>query len=223
MHLANSLIVSGMAETVLLAAATSASSYGACYFEPGITKERKQRLLVRDRLNASIFGDGAGALVLHKTSSLAKGILTTYWGATGIDNPVIFEGGGSRYPATVKTVVAGMHFFNVNVHSVKNSGIMLFEKTIQRILKQANLSITDIDYFVFHQVNYKLLQLLARRLNIPWEKVSVHVDRYGNLDTATLAVGFHEAKQENKILPGNLVLFAAIGAGWQYGAAIVRV
>lgn len=72
------------------------------------------------------------------------------------------------------------------------------------------------------RVNLRLLDRMTKSLGIPWAKVVVHVDRYGNLDTATLPVAYHEARVAGRIRTGDLVLFAAIGAGWQYGAAIVR-
>jgi len=224
MNLANSLIVSSKAKTVLLVASISTSAYAASYYEPTITPERKKQLMVRDRINASIFGDGAGAMILKKAHSLSRsGIIGTYWGATGKDNPVIFEGGGSRHPATIKSVLNGIHFFNMDTKLVKSNGPALFERTMVKILKSTWTRIKDVDYFIFHQINYKLLRAIAEKINIPIEKMAVHVDRYGNLDTATLAIGFHEAKQANKIKKGDLVLFVAIGAGWQYGSALVRL
>lgn len=222
MIIAQAFIGSGIAKTVLLSSATSVSSYMVCHYEPGITEERKKSLRQRDRINASIFGDGAGAMILTASES-DKGLADFFWGSSAIDNPVIMEAGGSKRPATIETVLAGLHYFNMNTGLVKLNGPRLFEKTVKSLLAKSGVAISDIDYFVFHQVNMRLLQHISRELEIPWEKMAVHVAQYGNLDTATLAVGYHEAKISGKIKDGDLVLFAAIGAGWQFGSALVRV
>src|SRR3989338_8084961 len=206
MIIAQAFIVSCIAKTVLLSSATSTSAYGACYYEPGITAERKKSLMQRDRINASIFGDGAGAMVLTSTES-DEGLSNFYWGSSAVDNPVIMEAGGSRRPATIETVLAGLYYFNMNTGLVKLNGPRLFEKTVRSLLVKSETAISDIDYFVFHQVNMRLLQHISRELQIPWEKMAIHVNKYGNLDTATLAVGFHEAKAAGKIKKGDIVLF----------------
>lgn len=209
MILGNALIASGQAGTVLLVGAASPSSY----YDPGFA--------YRDRLNASLFGDGAGALILQATEG-QSGILHTCWGADGHHNPMVFEGGGSRHPASRKTVENGMHHFRLNGKAVKEIGPLLFEKTVQTILQKAQVSLAEIACFVFHQVNSRLLRVIADRLRIPWERMAVHVDRYGNTNTASLAIGFDEEFRAGRVTPGGLVLFAAIGAGWQYGAVLLR-
>lgn len=220
---ASGLIESGKAENVLIVGAICVSSYMKQYSDPHLTEEHILKFKIRDRLNASMFGDGAGAMILQRNLGCSKdGLVDYYWGANGLDNPVIFEGGGSRTPATVESVLAGLHFFNMDGQTVKNVGPVLFEKTIQKILKKTKMEISDIDFFVFHQVNYRILAIILEKMGIPREKAALHVDRYGNLDTATLAVGYYEAVLAGKINSGANILFAAIGAGWQYGSAIFR-
>lgn len=220
---ANSFIASGLAHTVLICASTCTSVYAACYYEKYISAKRKFALMARDRFNASLFGDGAGAVVLQGVpANIQEQFLATYWGSNGADNIAVFKG-GSRNPATIESVLSGMHYFNLDALAVRKKIPKYFVMTVHEVLKKVNLSINDIDYFVFHQINKVVLKGILRRLNIPLEKTSIHVDRFGNLDTATLAVGFHEAKTAGKIHAGNLVLFSAVGAGLQYGSAIVRV
>lgn len=223
MIIANSLIVSGQAKTVLISASTSTSSYAVCYYENGITAERQRALMARDRFNASLFGDGAGAMILQKSKPHSpEKFLATYWGADGANNFATFKG-GSRNPAIIESVLSGVHYFNLDAPMVQKKAPAYFERTVHEVLKNANMSIQDINYFVFHQINKVILEKLTSRLGIPPEKTTIHVDRFGNLDTATLAVGFHEAKTANKIQSGNLVLFSALGAGLQYGSAIIRI
>lgn len=221
---AGGLIESGVAKNVLIVASNSVSSYMSQYEDPNLTNEERNALKIRDRLNASMFGDGASAMILGRSDAgLNEKITSYYWGADGSHNPVIFEAGGSRNPTTIKTVKTGKHFFNMDGRMVKDYGPALFEKTISTILSEENLQVTDIDYFILHQVNYKLLQKIAADLKIPWEKMAVHVDIYGNLDTATLGVGYDEAKKSNKIKKGDRVMFAAVGAGWQFGGLIITI
>lgn len=220
---AASMIESGIAKTVLIVASNSASAYMTQYEDPNLNKEEINALKIRDRLNASMFGDGASAMILGKSKDAKENIQNYYWGADGKKNPVIFEAGGSRNPATVETVKNGKHFFNMDGRMVKDVAPALFENTIRRVLEKANLQLSDIDFFIFHQVNQRLLKGMADKMGVSWERISVHVDHYGNLDTATLGVGYDDAKKSGKIKSGNRVLFAAVGAGWQYGAVIMNI
>ena len=221
---ATSIIGSGMAEMVLVVASNSTSAYMSQYEDPNLSPEEVLHFKTRDRLNASMFGDGAGAIILRRTNSNSKkGLLNYYWGADGSHNPVIFEAGGSRNPATIETVRKGMHFFNMDGRMVADVAPALFERTIKKVLEKSNLPLSDIDYFIFHQVNCRLLKSIADSMHIPLEKMVIHADHYGNLDTVALAVGYHESKMAGKIKSGDKVLFAAVGAGWQYGSMIMRI
>lgn len=223
MVIAKALIESATAETVLITASTSTSSYAACYYEPGITAERKRALTARDRFNASLFGDGAGAMVLRKIMSFDTGkILATYLGSDGANNFATFRG-GSRDPATISSVMSGLHHFNLEAPAIAKKAPPYFEKTVRKVLAKTILDMENIDFFVFHQINRVILANVMKRLGVPAEKTTIHVDRFGNLDTATLAIGFHEAKTAGKIKKGDLVLFSALGAGLQYGSAIYEM
>ena len=223
MIIANSLIASGQAKMILISASTSTSSYAACYYETGITEKRRYALMVRDRFNASLFGDGAGAMILRKSKSRSpEKFLATYLGADGANNFATFRG-GSRNPATIESVLSGRHYFDLDAPMVQKKAPAYFEKTVHEVFKNANMLLQDINYFVFHQINKVILEILMRRLDISLEKTTIHVDRLGNLDTATLAIGFHEAKTSKRINAGDIVLFSALGAGLQYGSAIIRV
>jgi 3-oxoacyl-[acyl-carrier-protein] synthase-3 len=222
LDLADSGIRAGKYRTVLLVGSVSIGPYIEAIAETG-DREERDRLLGVNLTNAYIFGEGAGAMVLQATEDDGAGILETYTGACNEDNPVVFAAGGSRHPATHETVSQGLHRFDMDVRLVRDVGPKHFAHTIQAIVMKAGVPLDKIDRFIFHQVNARLLRRIADGFGIPWEKVEVHVEHYGNLDTATLPVAYHEARAEARIAPGDLVLFAAIGAGWQYGAALVRV
>jgi len=106
---------------------------------------------------------------------------------------------------------------------VKHVGPQHFVHAVKTLEKKSGIPVGAVDHFVFHQVNARLLQRITSAVGAPWPKVVRHVEHYGNLDTATLPIAFHEARTEGRIKSGDVVMFAAIGAGWQFGAALVRV
>jgi 3-oxoacyl-[acyl-carrier-protein] synthase III len=221
MDIADSEIRSGKYRTILIVGSVSVAPYIQAIATSNQLAERKKHL-EENLVNAYIFGEGAGAMVFQACDG-QSGILHTVTGASGDDNPVLFKGGGSRHPATHETVSQGLHRFHMDVGLVRRVGPKHFLRTVEQILDRSGTSLKDFDHFIFHQVNPRLLRAVTANLGIPWERVIVHVERYGNLDTATLPVAYHEARASERIRSGDLVLFAAIGAGWQYGAAIVRV
>ncbi len=221
LDLADSDIRSGKCRTVLVVGAVSVGPYIHA-IAAGSDAEERHVHLSQNLANAFIFGEGAGAMVLRATAE-ERGVLCIYTGAWNHDNPVIFAAGGSRMPASHETVRAGLHRFHMNSGIVRTEGPRHFQRAVASVLDRSGLTPDEIDHFILHQVNLRLLRRIVESANIPWDKVVVHVDRYGNLDTATLPVAFHEGRETGRIKSGDLVLFAAIGAGWQYGSAIVRV
>jgi 3-oxoacyl-[acyl-carrier-protein] synthase-3 len=221
LDIADSEIRSGKRRTVLLVASISVAPYIAALAN-GLVEERASHL-AQNLANAYIFGEGAGALVLQATDDPDRGLRYIYIGASHTDNPVVFEAGGSRHPATHETVRRGLHRFSMSPQLVRHIGPRHFVHAVQQLEKRSGVTVAAIDHFIFHQVNQRLLKQIAAAVGAPWSKVIVHVDRYGNLDTATLPVAFHEACAEGRIKPGEIVMLAAIGAGWQFGAALLRV
>ncbi|PIR70440.1 MAG: hypothetical protein COU46_01355 [Candidatus Niyogibacteria bacterium CG10_big_fil_rev_8_21_14_0_10_42_19] len=225
MDIADSEIRSGKYKKILLIGSVSVGPYLQAVNDIEDPKEREEQLL-KNIVNAYIFGEGAAALVMEacdESDDLGPGITHTYMGAEGHSNPVIFEAGGSRNPATYQTVKKGLHRFNMSLGLVKLKGPEIFMRVVSEIIKKSGIKLDEIDHFIVHQVNYNLLKAISESLGIPFNKVEVHVDRYGNLDTATLGVAYHELKCSGRLKAGERVLFAAIGAGWQYGAIIMRV
>lgn len=222
LDLADSDIRAGKYATVLVVASISVAPYIAAIAENPDPEER-ERHLGQNLANAYIFGEGAGALVLRASRDPDRGILAIHVGASHADNPVVFAAGGSRHPATHATVREGLHRFDMDAARVKHVGPLHFVRAVKTLEKRSAVSAAAADRLILHQVNARLLRRIAAAVGAPWSRVERHVEHYGNLDTATLPVAFHEARTEGRITPGDLVLFAAIGAGWQFGAALVRV
>ena len=175
-----------------------------------------------DRNTCVLFGDGAGAMVLGKGQG-SCGILSTCLGADGGGRDLLYmPAGGSRLPASIKTVANREHFIKMAGNEVFKFATRVVPEYASKVLKDAGLTIEDVDHVVLHQANIRILQTAAKRLRVPWEKMVVNIDRYGNMSSATVPVAVAEAVEQDRIKDGDLILMVAFGAGLTMGAALVR-
>lgn len=175
-----------------------------------------------NRRDAVFFGDGAGALVLSHTKQ-DKGfqdfILKT--DGTGKEHFTI-PAGGSEKPASNDTLNGGEHYFKMNGSQVYKTAIDVVPKCIDEILSKNNCSIDQIKYLLPHQPSIRILQEVARRVGLPFEKVKTNMDRYANTSGGTIPIILDETLKENTFETGDLLLFAAVGAGWTWGTALYK-
>ena len=175
-----------------------------------------------NRRDAVFFGDGAGALVLSHTTQ-DKGfqdfILKT--DGTGKEHFTI-PAGGSEKPASNDTLSGGEHYFKMNGSQVYKTAIDVVPKCIDEILSKNNCSIDQIKYLLPHQPSIRILQEVARRVGLPFEKVKTNMDRYANTSGGTIPIILDETLKENTFETGDLLLFAAVGAGWTWGTALYK-
>jgi 3-oxoacyl-[acyl-carrier-protein] synthase-3 len=175
-----------------------------------------------NRRDAVFFGDGAGALVLSHTTQ-DKGfqdfILKT--DGTGKEHFTI-PAGGSEKPASNDTLSSGEHYFKMNGSQVYKTAIDVVPKCIDEILSKNNCSIDQIKYLLPHQPSIRILQEVARRVGLPFEKVKTNMDRYANTSGGTIPIILDETLKENTFETGDLLLFAAVGAGWTWGTALYK-
>ena len=175
-----------------------------------------------NRRDAVFFGDGAGALVLSHTTQ-NKGfqdfILKT--DGTGKEHFTI-PAGGSEKPASNDTLSSGEHYFKMNGSQVYKTAIDVVPKCIDEILSKNNCSIDQIKYLLPHQPSIRILQEVARRVGLPFEKVKTNMDRYANTSGGTIPIILDETLKENTFETGDLLLFAAVGAGWTWGTALYK-
>ena len=175
-----------------------------------------------NRRDAVFFGDGAGALVLSHTTQ-DKGfqdfILKT--DGTGKEHFTI-PAGGSEKPASNDTLASGEHYFKMNGSQVYKTAIDVVPKCIDEILSKNNCSIDQIKYLLPHQPSIRILQEVARRVGLPFEKVKTNMDRYANTSGGTIPIILDETLKENTFETGDLLLFAAVGAGWTWGTALYK-
>lgn len=174
------------------------------------------------RRDCIFFGDGAGAAVISH-GNVNEGFLACrlYTDGRGKNNYTV-PAGGSELPATETTVKKGLHFFKMNGREVYNTGTKVLPKAITQVLSDTGLLIDDIDYFIPHQPSIAILRKTAETIGLPWEKVMTNMDKYANTSGGTIPILLDELNINKKLKKGDIVLFAAVGSGWTYGASILK-
>lgn len=175
-----------------------------------------------DRGTCVLFGDGAGAAVLSRGSD-KYGIMASYLGADGRGGKHLYmPGGGSAQPATIESVEARQHYLVMNGQEIYKFATAIIEKVANRLLDEAGLSYDDIDIFVPHQANLRIIKAAMRRMQLAPEKTLINVDKYGNMSAACIPVALAEAEREGRLKSGDIVMLIAFGAGLTYGGTIMR-
>jgi 3-oxoacyl-[acyl-carrier-protein] synthase-3 len=175
-----------------------------------------------DRGTCILLADAAGAVVLRPSPDEA-GIIDTDLYSDGRYGDLLMQpAGGSRSPATHETVDRRLHFAKMKGNEVFKVAVRMFEDCAHRILERNGFRPEDIDVFVPHQANLRIIEAAVKRLKLPMERVVVNVDRYGNTGAASVYVALEEAWAGKRLKPGDLVLLAAFGGGFTWGAALVR-
>lgn len=171
---------------------------------------------------AVFFGDGAGAAVISH-ANVTEGFLAfrLYTDGRGKFNFTI-PAGGSENPASETTVKEKLHYFQMNGRAVYEAGIEVLPKAINQVLKDTGLSINDIDLMIPHQPSIVILKKTSEIIGLPFEKVMTNMDKYANTSGATIPLLLDEVNKAGKLKKGSIVLFAAVGSGWTYGAAIIK-
>jgi len=175
-----------------------------------------------DRTTCVIFADGAGA-VLMSTGEAPRGVLATAMHTDGSMADFIYmEGGGCKNPPTEETIRKGMHFIRMRGNETFKIAVRAIEEVSREVLSTAGLATSDIDWFIPHQANQRIIDAVSARLGIPEDRCYVNIDRYGNTSAASIPIALDEAVRSGRIQPGNHVLMAAFGAGLTWAASVVR-
>lgn len=176
----------------------------------------------QDRTTCILFGDGAGAVVLGASENGA-GILSTKLRTDGSYVKTLYvPAGGSLKPATVETVRRNEHTITMNGKEVFKIAVRSMEEISRQALAEADVPVERVSLVIPHQANRRIIVALAERLGIPMERVMVNLDKYGNTSAASIPVALDEAKRQGRIKPGDIVLLNAFGAGFAWGAAVVK-
>jgi len=175
-----------------------------------------------DRGTCIILADGAGAAVLEASedgSGIIDGDLYSegkYW------ELLYMPGGGARHPATHETVDKRMHYAKMKGNEVFKVAVRMFAESTSQLLERHGFKASDVDLFIPHQANLRIIEAAAKRVDLPMDRVFVNVDKYGNTGAASVYVAMAEAVEAGRLRPGDLVLIAAFGGGFAWGAALMR-
>jgi 3-oxoacyl-[acyl-carrier-protein] synthase III len=176
----------------------------------------------QDRTTAVLFGDGAGAVLLEPAED-GYGILDFHHRVDGSGrHDLLMPAGGSLLPPSVATVAARQHFLKQNGKVVFKFAVSQMVGSVQVLLERHGLTPADVALVVPHQANQRILDAVAERLGMPHERVASVLACYGNTTGATLPLALHAAVEAGKVRRGDLVVFAAVGAGFTSGATLVR-
>ena len=174
-----------------------------------------------DRATCVVFGDGAGAVVMECVDR--GGFLGFELGADGSGGMELYmPAGGSRKPATSETVAAGEHFARMNGREVFKFATRVLVSSAHELLDEVGLSVEDVDVYVPHQANIRIISHAAERLGFPEEKVVVNVDRFGNTSSGSIPLALADAQRDGRLQAGKIVLMTGMGAGLTWGSGVME-
>jgi 3-oxoacyl-[acyl-carrier-protein] synthase III len=177
----------------------------------------------QDRATCILFGDGAGAVVLGASENGKGGILSTKLRTDGSYVKTLYvPAGGSLRPAKLETVRNNEHTITMNGKEVFKIAVRSMEEISRQALDEAGVSIDQVSLVIPHQANRRIIVALAERLGVPMEKVVVNLEKYGNTSAASVPVALDEARRQGRVKPGDIVLLNAFGAGFAWGAAVIK-
>jgi 3-oxoacyl-[acyl-carrier-protein] synthase-3 len=178
-----------------------------------------------DRTTCVLFGDGAGAVVVGpaEPEDDRAGILDFMHEIDGAGGPALcMPAGGSRLPASHDTIDKRLHYVHQDGQAVFRFAVRKTEEICRRLLDRNGLQPSDIDLFVSHQANRRIILLAAQKLNLDPARVVVNIERYGNTTAATIPLALADARNDGRLQDGNLVMLTSVGAGFTAGAVLIR-
>ncbi|HEY3248674.1 MAG TPA: beta-ketoacyl-ACP synthase III [bacterium] len=176
----------------------------------------------KDRNTCVLFGDSAGAVVMTPAER-GQGFLSFYLGADGAGGPLIaLPAGGSRIPASFESVEREQHYLRMNGREVYKFAVRCIPKAIEEAATRAGVALEDVDYFIPHQANIRIIDAAAERLGQPREKFFVNVQKYGNTSSASVPVALYEAVMDGRIKAGDLIIMVAFGGGLTWASSAIR-
>jgi 3-oxoacyl-[acyl-carrier-protein] synthase-3 len=176
-----------------------------------------------DRATCVIFGDGAGAVLLEPAEDDSVGLIDFLHEVDGAGGCSLYmPGGGSLNPSTQETVAKKMHFVHQDGAAVFKFAVRKMATLCEEILKRNNIQGNEIDAFIPHQANKRIITATADRLSMRPEAVIINIEEFGNTTAGTIPLAMETARQQGKLKKGSLVLLASVGAGFTSGATLLR-
>jgi 3-oxoacyl-[acyl-carrier-protein] synthase III len=177
-----------------------------------------------DRGTCVLFGDGAGAAILQRTEDPSHRVIATKIFSDGRHGSILqIPHGYSKVPPYSAEYRHDMHKVQMNGGEVFKLAVRSMVECSQAVLKENGFEVEQVDHFIFHQANLRIIDMCTKTLGIPPEKVSINLQNYGNTSAATLPICLDEAVREGRVKPGSLVLMATFGGGVTWGSALIRL
>jgi 3-oxoacyl-[acyl-carrier-protein] synthase-3 len=174
-----------------------------------------------DRSTCVLFGDGAGAVVLERVRE--GGFLGFELGADGSGGPQLYmPAGGSRAPATAETVAGRQHFAKMNGREVFKFATRVLVDSAEKVLDECGVPVEEVDVYVPHQANVRIIDHARKKLGIPEERTVVNVDRFGNTSSGSIPLALGDAEVDGRLKEGEMVLMTGMGAGLTWGSALIE-
>ena len=174
-----------------------------------------------DRGTAVLFGDGAGAVVIERVSE--GGFLGFELGADGSGGPQLYlPAGGSRTPASAETIAEHKHYVKMNGREVFKFATRVLVSSAEKVLAECGKTVDDIDVYIPHQANVRIIEHAAEKLRIPKEKIVINVERYGNTSSGSIPLALADAQADGRLQDGALVLMTGMGAGLTWGSGLIE-
>ena len=175
----------------------------------------------QDRNTCVLFGDGAGAVVISDVKS--GGILSSYLGSDGTYTQLLnLPGGGSRNPASQKTLDTRMHYLKMNGSELFKLAVRIMTDAAEKVIEKAGLKSQDINLVIPHQANARIIMAMAKRLEFSEENIFLNIETHGNMSSASTAVALCQAVKQGRVKKGDKILLDAFGAGLVWGACIIE-
>jgi 3-oxoacyl-[acyl-carrier-protein] synthase-3 len=176
-----------------------------------------------DRGTCILFGDGAGAVVMQATD-VPSGVLSYVLGSDGSGGGhLILPAGGVANPPDQQTLDMGMHKLRMNGREVFKFATRVLGRALREVISDAGLQTEDIDLFIPHQANARIIESAARAVNLPEEKVFVNIHKYGNTSAASIPIALCEAFEEGRAKVGDTLALVAFGAGLTWASAVIKI
>lgn len=202
---ARQFVASGMYKNALVVAAEKTSSF----------------VDWQDRGTCILFGDGAGAAVVGQVKK--PGFLSAHLGADGMGADLLMvAAGGSRHPSSHETLEKKMHYVKMRGNELFRVAVGIMADAAMRALEQAGLSCRDIDCFIPHQANARIILATAKKIGLSTDKIFMNIEKYGNMSAASSAVALCEAVKSGRIKKGDIVLLDTFGAGLAWGSCVIK-
>ena len=177
----------------------------------------------KDRTTCVLFGDGAGAVVVSVADDEEPAIIDWAHEIDGSGGPALcMPAGGSKLPASHETVDRRLHYVKQDGQSVFKFAVRKTEEISRRVLERNGIAPTEVDLFVSHQANRRIITAAAERLGLPDHKVIINLEMYGNTTAGTIPLALADAVKEGRLKRGDLVLLASVGAGFTVGSVLLR-